>query len=143
MAVKYNPYSPGTRPLFFRLPGGRGGTQSGLALPAPSSRPPPAVLNGPGQSHQLNVRDRGTPEEILRIAIKNPTNRPISKQSVIYLVRIISIERTWTISRPFEAKILRSPSGSQELFSLHGLMFASANRRIETSRAHVNYTGIV
>ena len=46
MAEKYNLPSHGTRPQFFRLPGGRGGTQSGLSLPAPPSRPPPAVLNG-------------------------------------------------------------------------------------------------
>ena len=141
MAVKYNLPSPGTRPLFFRLPRCRGGTQSGLALPAPSSRPPPAVLNGQA-SVQLSAIG-GHQRRIIRIVIENPTNRPISKQSVIYLVRIISIERTWTISRPFGLKILRWQAGRQELFSIHSLMFAYANRINETSRAHVNYTGIV
>ena len=116
-------------PSFSASPGVGGIPRAALPyLHRPAARRPPSLI-AQRQSHQLNVRDRETREEILRIVIENPANHPISKQSVIYLVRIISIERTWTISRPFGLKILRSAASSQELFSLHGLMFAYANRK--------------
>ena len=128
MAVKYNLPSPVTRPQFFRLPGGRGVLRAALPyLHRPASRRPPSLMAKPPPA----VRNWWTSAKIIRIVIENPTNHPISKQSVINLVRIISIERTWTIFCPFGLKILRRVSSSQELFSLHGLMFAYAYRSIE------------
>ena len=96
MAEKYNLPSPGTRPLFFRLPWGRG--WPGSASPGRAPPQPAAVLNG----HTLGpVSVIGTHQRrIIRIVIENPTNRPISKQSVISLVRIICIERTSARSAP-------------------------------------------
>ena len=90
MAEKYNLPGPGTRPLFFRLPGG-GGSRDQLS-PEGHTPQPAAVLivhaRGP-----VSVIG-GHWSRIIRIVIENPTNHPISKQSVIYLVRIICIERT-------------------------------------------------
>ena len=128
MAVKYNLPSPGTRPLFFRLPGGRGGVPR-AALPylhRPAARRPSSLMV---MLSMPVVRNWWTSARIIRIVIENPTNRQISKQSVIYLVRIISIERTSALFCPFGLKILRRQPASQELFSIHRLMFAYANRK--------------
>ena len=96
MAEKYNLPGPGTRPLFFRLPRGRGQPGSASTGVVPSQ--PAAVLI----SHaRCPVSVIGAHQHrIIRIVIENPTNHPISKQSVIALVRIICIERTWRISAP-------------------------------------------
>ena len=94
MAEKYNLPGPGTRPLFFRLPRGRvwpGSELTGGDPPQPAAvlishaRGPVSVIG----AHQ---------QRIIRIVIENPANHPISKQSVISLVRIICIERTLRIS---------------------------------------------
>ena len=90
MAEKYNLPGPGTRPLFFRLP--RGMVWPGSAFLGRAPPQPAAVLI----SHARGpVSVIGTHQHwIIRIVIENPANHPISKQSVIYLVRIICIERT-------------------------------------------------
>ena len=99
MAVEYNLYRPGTRPLFFRLPGGRGvAAGTGYPFAKPARRPPVTWFNDLGS---VPVSAIGTHQhQIIRIVIENPANHPISKQYVIYLVRIICIERTWTIFAP-------------------------------------------
>ena len=93
MAEKYNLPGPGTRPLFFRHPGVGGVVAGpGFALSEPPAAQPAAFLIGhaPGQVSAIGThRNR-----IIRIVIENPTNHPISKQSVISLVRIICIVRT-------------------------------------------------
>ena len=93
MAEKYNLPGPGTRPLFFRPPG-VGGVVAGPGFPLikPPAAQPAAVLIGhaPGHMSAIGTHQR----QIIRIVIENPANRPISKQSVISLVRIICIERT-------------------------------------------------
>ena len=96
MAEKYNLPGPGTRPLFFRLP--RGMVWPGSAFLGRAPPQPAAVLI----SHARGpVSVIGTHQHwIIRIVIENPTNHPISKQSVISLVRIICIERTLPISAP-------------------------------------------
>ena len=50
MAEKYNLPVPGTRPLFFRLPWGRGGVVTGTGYPfaKPARRPPVTWFNGLG-----------------------------------------------------------------------------------------------
>ena len=99
MAEKYNLPGPGTRPLFFRHPG-VGGVVAGPGFSlsnAPAARPRPS-LNGhaPGRMSVIGAHQ----QRIIRIVIENPTNHPISKQSVISMVRIICIERTWSKSAP-------------------------------------------
>ena len=96
MAEKDNLPRPGTRPLFFRLPWGRG--WPGSAYPGRAPPQPAAVLNG----HTLGpVSVIGTHQRrIIRIVIENPANHPISKQSVLSLVRIICIERASARSAP-------------------------------------------
>ena len=99
MAEKYNLPGPGTRPLFFRHPG-VGGVVAGPGFPLikPPAAQPAAVLIGhaPGKTSVIGAHHH----RIIRIVIENPANHPIPKQSVISLVRIICIERTWRISAP-------------------------------------------
>ena len=99
MAEKYNLPGPGTRPLFFRLPRGRGVvTGTGYPFAKPARRPPVTWFNDLGS---VPVSVIGTHQQrIIRIVIENPANHPISKQSVISLVRIICIERTSARSAP-------------------------------------------
>ncbi len=66
MAVEYNLYRPGKRPLFFRLPRGWG-VRLGTVRITPSDHHAPRR-----QSAIYGRRARISP-----IVIKNPTNRPI------------------------------------------------------------------
>ena len=99
MAEKYNLPGPGTRPLFFRLPGG-GGVVTGAVFSL--SEPPAArpcsfpIAQALGQMSAIGTHHH----RIIRIVIENPANHPISKQFVISLVRIICIERTSARSAP-------------------------------------------
>ena len=65
MAVEYNLYRPGTRPLFFRLPRGWG-VRLGTVRTAPPARHAPRR-----QSAIYGRRSMISP-----FVIKNPTNRP-------------------------------------------------------------------
>ena len=100
MAEKYNLPGLGTRPLFFRHPRGRGGVVAGTGYPfaKPARRPPVTWFNDLGS---VPVSVIGTHQHwTIRIVIESPANHPISKQSVISLVRIICIERTSAKSAP-------------------------------------------
>ena len=99
MAEKYNLPGPGTRPLFFRHPG-VGGVVAGPGFPLsePPAAQPAVVLIAQAR---CPVSVIGTHQHrIIRIVIENPANHPISKQFVIFLVRIICIVRTSAKSAP-------------------------------------------
>ena len=91
------------------------------------------------------VHERRTFAEISRIVIENPTNHPISKQSVISLVRIICIERTWNKNCPLRTIYYgaRAPVKREYGTPTENARPLPPIRRPPASRARVNSTEIV
>ena len=104
MAEKYTEprWRAGAR---FSATPGDGGWAPRMGISRAQPARPRRCLIGPcppagGELPLPYVHERRTFAGILRIVIENPTNHPISKQSVITLVRIICIERTWSKYAP-------------------------------------------
>lgn len=99
MAEKYNlPRSRRDPPLFPPPPGVGGGCQGPALIRSPPAAPPPSSMATQAATRRTIAicmsASQGHQALILRTVIENPDNHPISKQSVISLVRIICIERT-------------------------------------------------